>query len=73
MDKIEIYGLLASPPTRAVMMVAEMIGIAYELKELDPIHKTDEFKKLNPQQQIPVLVDDGFVLTERLVCYFWIF
>lgn len=65
MGKIEIYGIMASPPFRAILIVAKAIGVPYEVKELDPSNKTPEFKKLNPQQQIPVLVDDGLVLTER--------
>lgn len=27
-------------------------------------HKTEEFKKLNPQQLLPALDDDGFVMSE---------
>ena len=65
MGKVEIHGSVASPPTRAVMMVCELIGLPYELKLLDPMKKGPEFKSLNPQQQIPVLIDDGFVLPER--------
>ena len=65
MGKVEIHGLLASPPTRSVAATCEMLGIPYELKVVDPMNKTPEFKKLTPQQQIPVLVDDGFALPER--------
>lgn len=66
MGKVEIHGSVASPPTRAIMMVCDIIGVPYELKLLDPRNKTPEFKKLNPQQQIPVFIDeDGFVLPER--------
>lgn len=65
MSKIEIHGLLASPPTRAVLIACEIAGIPYEFKILDPINKTSEFKKMNPQQLIPVLVDNGFILPER--------
>lgn len=64
MGKIEVHGLLASPPTRAVVATCELIGVPYELKLLDPLNKTPEFKKLTAQQQIPVLVDDGFALPE---------
>lgn len=28
-------------------------------------HRTSEFSELNPMQKVPVLVDGGFVLTER--------
>ena len=65
MVKVEIHGLIPSPPTRAVVIVCELIGLPYELKPLDPQAKSPEFKKFNAQQQIPVLVDDGFVLQER--------
>ena len=27
-------------------------------------HKTEEFKKLNPQQKVPALDDDGFFMSE---------
>lgn len=73
MGKVEIHGLLASPPTRAVVATCEIIGIPYELKTLDPMNKSPEFKKLSPQQQIPVLVDDGFALSERYTSFFFIY
>lgn len=65
MSKIQLYGLIASPPTRAIAMVCEIILVPYEIIHQEPGQKTPEFKKLNPQQQLPVLVDDGFVLSER--------
>lgn len=65
MGKVEIHGVIASPFVRTVMIVCESIGVPYELKILDPVSKNPEFKKLNPQQTIPVLVDDGFILQER--------
>lgn len=65
MGKLEIYGAIASPPVRATLITAKAIGVPHELKELDPHNKTEQLKKLNPQQQIPVLVDDGFALGER--------
>ena len=65
MSKIQLYGLIASPPTRAIMMVCDIIGVSFELITLEPGNKTPEFKKLNPSQQLPVLVDDGFTLSER--------
>lgn len=65
MEKIEIYGVIASPPVRATLITAKAIGVPHELKEFDPHNKTSELKKLNPQQQVPVLVDDGFAIGER--------
>lgn len=65
MGKVEIHGIIGSQPTRLCMLTAKAIGLPYELKELSPMNKTPELKKLNPQQQIPILVDDGFVLNER--------
>lgn len=65
MGKVEIHGLTASPLVRAVLITAKAIGVPYELKELNPMNKTPEFKKMNPQQQIPVMVDDDLILPER--------
>jgi len=65
MGKIEIHGVIASPGVRAVILVAKAAGVPYELKECDPMKKPPELKKLNPAQQIPVMVDDGLVLPER--------
>lgn len=65
MVKVELQGSVGSPPTRAIMIVCELAGIPYEIKFRSPMVKSPEFKKLNPAQQIPILVDDGFVLPER--------
>lgn len=65
MGKIEIHGTLGSPPTRATMIVSKAIGVEYDFVLLSPHNKTEELKKFNPQTQIPVLVDDGFILPER--------
>lgn len=65
MGKIQIHGPFPSQPTRAVIILCELIGLPYELIEFDPHNKSPEFKKLNPQQLVPVLVDDGLVVQER--------
>lgn len=65
---MQLYGSVVSPPSRAVMMLAEAIGVTLEVKELDLIagaHKTEEFLKLNPQGQVPLLTDDEFAIPER--------
>jgi len=65
MGKIEIYGIIASPPTRAVMVVAKALGIPHELKILDPLNKPPGLEKLSPQTTIPFIVDGDLVLPER--------
>jgi len=48
-------------------MVLEEIGVPYELVYVDRANaaqKSAEYRKLNPNGQIPVLVDGGFVLYE---------
>lgn len=42
-----------------------MIGLPYEFELVDALNKTEEFKKLTPEKEFPVLVDDGFALSER--------
>lgn len=66
MGKIEIHGTIASPATRAVLILAKTIGVSYDLIDQDPHPhiKTEEFKTLSPQH-IPALVEDGFTLLER--------
>lgn len=65
MKKIKIYGIIGSHPTRVALIVAKIIGLDCELKEQLPYNKHEGFRKLNPQQTIPILVDDDFVLSER--------
>ena len=45
-------------------MVAEIIGVSYELVDIMDVQK-EKFQKLNPQLTIPFIVDDGFILSER--------
>lgn len=65
---MQLYGSIISPPTRAVMMTAEAIGVPLKMEELDLMtgsHKTPEFLKLNPQGQVPLLVDHDLAIPER--------
>ncbi|KAK9887090.1 hypothetical protein WA026_020034 [Henosepilachna vigintioctopunctata] len=62
-----LYGSLASPPTRAVIMTAEELGIKFELKACNLIEGeqfTPEFLRMNPSHTVPTLDDDGFYLFE---------
>ncbi|XP_053963032.1 glutathione S-transferase 1 [Anastrepha ludens] len=60
MSKPILYYALFSPPARACMLTAELIGLDLELKLVDfaaKQHLTPDFLQLNPQHQIPVFVD----------------
>uniref|UniRef100_A0A131Z1C9 Glutathione S-transferase n=1 Tax=Rhipicephalus appendiculatus TaxID=34631 RepID=A0A131Z1C9_RHIAP len=64
---IVLYQLNASPPCRAVRIVARLIGIVLELKDVNVAAKEqmkEDFLKLNPMHTIPTLQDDTFVLWE---------
>lgn len=64
---IVLYNLNASPPCRAVRIVAKLIGLNLELKPLNVLrgeHLKPEYLQLNPVHTVPTIVDDGFVLWE---------
>lgn len=67
MTKITLYYIAGSPPARAVLMLLQHMDMDYELKTLD-LSKREQFKpeylKINPNHQVPTLVDGDFVLTE---------
>jgi len=56
----------ATPNGLKVSICLEELGLQYNVHRiyLGGDQKTPEFTKLNPNNKIPVLVDDGFVLTE---------
>ncbi|KAH8284975.1 hypothetical protein KR054_003346 [Drosophila jambulina] len=74
-SKPTLYYALFSPPARACILTAKLIGLNLELKPVDftkKEHLSEEFIKLNPQHQIPVLVDtDGevYVDSHAIVCF----
>nr|QHU79987.1 glutathione S-transferase D7 [Bemisia tabaci] len=64
---VDIYHIGPSPPCRAVRLAAKLIGIDVNLKVIDITkgeQMTPEFLKLNPQHTVPVMDDNGFILTE---------
>lgn len=66
-SKLLLYKRDASPPSCAVMMIADILGLKLDYKEPDLLkleHKSDEFRKINPIGTIPVLQDDDFVLSQ---------
>uniref|UniRef100_A0A8C9S7W5 Glutathione S-transferase theta 2 n=1 Tax=Scleropages formosus TaxID=113540 RepID=A0A8C9S7W5_SCLFO len=66
-EVLEVYLDLLSQPCRAVHIFLSHNKIPHKLRIValrKGEHKTPEFTKLNPMQQVPVMVDKGFVLTE---------
>lgn len=56
-----------SPPSRAVLLTIRNLNLNVEVKNVNLLageHLTTEFLKLSPVHQVPVLVDDDFVLCE---------
>lgn len=62
---LELYSE-ATPNGLKVSIALEEMGLDYTTHQiyLGGMQATPEFTDLNPNQKIPVLVDDGFVLTE---------
>jgi len=53
--------------TRACLMLLRLLDINVDIKEISLVageHRSEEFLKLNPAHQIPVLVDGDLVVTE---------
>ncbi len=64
---IDLYYMSLSPPCRAVMMTAYLAGVDVNLKLLNLMNRDQlkpEFLKINPQHNVPTIVDDGFCLNE---------
>lgn len=64
---MKLYAVSDGPPSLAVRMALEFLNIPYEHLSVDfgkGEHLTAEYEKLNPQKEIPVLDDDGFLLSE---------
>jgi glutathione S-transferase len=67
MAPIVVYGMPTSAPVRILTMTCEVLGLDYEFKIYNLMngeHKTPEYLKLNPQHNIPTLVDGDFVTNE---------
>ncbi|XP_022905921.1 glutathione S-transferase 1-1 [Onthophagus taurus] len=64
---IKLYSVSDGPPSLAVRQCLKAINLDYTLINVDfgaGDHMTEEYAKLNPQKEIPVLDDDGFLLSE---------
>ena len=67
MDKLKVLGRITSINVRKVAWTLDEMGIAYDREDWGkPLRDPNEpeFLALNPNAQVPVIVDDGFVLWE---------
>lgn len=65
-NMVEVYAF-ATPNSVKVPIALEELGLPYKLKAVNVRkgeQKEEAFVALNPNGKVPVLVDDGFVLTE---------
>jgi glutathione S-transferase len=68
MSKLKLYGGTKNRGRRCYWLAREL-GLEIEAVEIDlhcGQHRSPEFLKLNPNGQVPVLDDDGFILYESL-------
>jgi glutathione S-transferase len=68
MSKLKLYGGAKNRGRRCYWLAKEL-GLEIEAVEIDlkcGEHRSPEFLKLNPNGQVPVLDDDGFILYESL-------
>merc|ERR1719415_148545 len=67
MSVLELHAHPVSPPSRAVHMALDVLGLDYKFIPVPVLEggtKTPEFLSLNPQHTVPVLTDGNLVITE---------
>ncbi|XP_012136743.1 glutathione S-transferase 1-like [Megachile rotundata] len=74
MSNVTLYSHDISPPCRAVLMTAHAIGLKLNIHEINLLnqdHYSEKYTKINPQQSIPAMDDNGFFLTDShaINCY----
>src|ERR687898_3309911 len=65
---LRLYGAARSRAVRTLWMLGEL-GLDYDHKDYlprAPETRTPEFRALNPNGSVPVIDDDGFVLSESM-------
>lgn len=64
---LKLYYTAISPPSRAALLGIRNLALPVEIINVDLLkgeHLREDFLKLNPAHQVPVLVDEKFVLSE---------
>lgn len=62
-----IIGSYLSPYVRKALVVLELKGVPYQIDPIVPFYGDDEFARLSPLRQVPVLVDGDLVLNDSSV------
>lgn len=73
---MKLYGSVTSAPTLAVRMALKCLDIPYEMVMIDYFkgeHMTEQFAKMNPSKEVPVLDDNGFFLGESIAIIQYLF
>ncbi len=71
---LRLYGSAKSRTVRVLWMAGEL-DLTYEHKDYlprAPETRTPEFRALNPNGRVPVIEDDGFVLSESMAINFYL-
>lgn len=66
-SNLTFHFAIGSPPARAVLLLARYLQLDIDIVHVDLYsgeQHSEEFFKINPLRQVPVLVDGDFVLTE---------
>ncbi|XP_053677666.1 glutathione S-transferase 1-like [Anopheles nili] len=66
-NKPVLYTTLMSPPCRAVELTAKALGLELERRNVNVMagdHLSPEFLKMNPHHTIPVLDDNGTIVSD---------
>lgn len=64
---VKIYKIDLSPPSRAAMMMAELLKLNYVTQEVDLMageHKSPEYVAKNPMHTVPLLEDGDYLLAD---------
>ena len=64
---MKIIGSFVSPYVRKVLGVMHLKGLGYEIDPITPFFGNDEFRRLSPLCQIPVLIDGDFTTSNSSV------